>query len=283
MNSYNPVKYTYINHTPTTIAKFRKDPEIGGRTDMHDLQIFFDKIAATPKIVKRKDQLELWAPCTFIARRRKSDVLGVHCMVYDVDDGLEFAAHEQFKKYDYIAHTSYSHTKELHKYRIILPLKKSIPPEDWKHAWRYGSEMFRLYTKASTDPACKDSSRAYYVGGTTADKIDEYKAVLNNTGVRFNLDYSIPPPTKKRSKGKFKTFNQEEFTNYNNAVPEADERRQIASYVGADIIDNTARKITCPSCGRKSAWFYIDVSGPLLKGRCNHLNSCGWAGSIREL
>ena len=281
-NEYNPVRYTYIPHLYGRKAKYRNDPDIGGFTDMHDLEVFYDKIAKDPQIVTKKDDVELWAPATFIARRRKSDVLAVHCMVYDVDCGLEFSAHKEFAKFDYVAHTSYSHTEEHHKWRIVLPLKKSVPANEWKFAWAAGSEMFKVYTKASADQVCKDSSRAYHVAGCTEERRVLYRSVMNKTGRRFGLTYSTYEP-KKRHFGKIRTFTQEEFEQYNNAVVDETERTAIAQRIGAEIIGNTARKGKCPQCHRRSLWFFINVDGSMYNARCNHLNSCGYTGSLLDL
>lgn len=279
----NWVQYTYIPHRDGKPAKYRNDPDIGGFTDMHTLEVFYEKIAATPQIVTKKDNVELWAPCTFIARRRKSDVIAIHGMVYDIDSGLEFDAHKEFSQFDYIAHTSWSHSEKLHKWRLILPLKRSIPCDEWKFAWAAGSEKFKLYTGSAADHACKDASRAYHVAGCTKQNKHLYQSVINKTGRRFALTYIKTPPPAKMKPRKYKTFNVEEFDNYHKAAPSPKEREEIAHRIGAQIIDGTARKGTCPRCSKKSIWFYIDVCGPNYIARCNHLKSCGWEGSLRDL
>lgn len=280
----NLVRYTYIPHLYDTLAMYRKDPDIGGYTDQHEQVVFYQKIAAYPETVKEKKQLEMWSPVTFIARRRKSDVLAIHCMVFDVDCGLPFETHHKFKRFDYIAHTSFSHSPKLHKWRLILPLQESIKPKEWKYAWSEGAAIFKSITGKNADPACKDPCRAYYVGGTTKENLHNYDSWYNEGDCRLRLEYVIPPPKKPRTVGKIKTFNQEEFTRYVNTTPNKDERQDIAHRLGAQMGDNIARKIKCPACGRFSVWFWIDVADDgMFKARCNHVNSCGYSGSITDL
>lgn len=287
----NSILYTRIFHIYDdkgklkTLSKFRKDPDIGGYTDIHDISDFYRFICKEPLIVDKKDQLWLWAPCSFIARRRKSDVISVHAMVFDVDCGLPYETHERFKDYNYVAHTSFSHSEGHHKWRLILPLWASIPRDEWKYAWIVGSQIFEKLTGSKIDPSCKDSSRAYFIGGCLDTKMSLYRSNLNITGRNLRLEYDIPPPPKKRHKGKIKTFTQEEFKRYENLKPDDKDRQDIAISVGAEISDNVARKIRCPNCGRRTVYFFINPSGanPLYRAKCNHENSCGFIGSISEL
>lgn len=282
---YNPCQYTQIPHKGETLAMFRKDPDIGGFIDINNLDVMFEHIAKDPEIVGNKKHLPMWSPASFIARRRISDVLSVHCMVFDVDDGLQFDVHKTFCQYDYIAHTSFSHTEQTHKWRLILPLQKSIPRDEWKFAWSEGASIFESMTGNTADPSCKDPSRAYYIGGCTDETKHLYRSVINDVGNRIKLEYIIPPPKKQRHTGKIKTFNQEEFKKLSYLCVDVDKRLDIATSKGATISGNVARKIMCPRCGRNSVWFYInpDTDG-MYKARCNHQKtSCMWTGSITDL
>jgi hypothetical protein len=58
-----------------------------------------------------------------------------------------------------VAHTSYNHTPEHPKYRIILPLKEPITTKQHHRLWWYFFE--KLGRKI--DPACKDASRIFYL------------------------------------------------------------------------------------------------------------------------
>ena len=59
-------------------------------------------------------------------------------------------------------------------------------------------------------------------------------------------------------------------------------RERAAAWVGARIVSNRAEGIECPSCGRPSAWFWLDP-GRQSTASCDHKNSCGWWGHLDDL
>ena len=294
----NNVQYRYIPHLKDRPSIYRNDEAIGGIDD-HCFNTFYERIAMPPVVVRKKKDLELWTPASLKSTRKKKDVINVHMMVYDIDCGFEFENHKIFKNYDYVAHTSYSHKNDYHKWRLILPLKVAIPSNEWKYAWQVGIDFFEKMTGQKADLACKDQSRAYLRGGTTQENINNYRAIINETGQRLELSYIVPPPKKKRHYGQIKTFNVEEFRKFESAQPDSKKRHEIAIRKNAEIhvlpcdcneeTENhdirIARKIICPKCERKSVWFFIDVHGRMYAARCNHVgkNNCGWTGSINLL
>lgn len=63
-----------------------------------------------------------------------------------------------------------------------------------------------------------------------------------------------------------------------------DERRNLAHALGARINGDRARDVLCPSCGRRSVWWYVSMTGHTFGGAaCKHRNSCGWAGHLRAM
>tara|TARA_R110000824_G_scaffold106327_3_gene251189 strand:- start:3349 stop:4053 length:705 start_codon:yes stop_codon:yes gene_type:complete len=61
-------------------------------------------------------------------------------------------------------------------------------------------------------------------------------------------------------------------------------RMALATELGARVVGEPpkASGVICPSCGKKSIWFYIDVDR-MTTARCNHQNSCGYWGSLYDL
>ena len=63
-----------------------------------------------------------------------------------------------------------------------------------------------------------------------------------------------------------------------------DARHSLALSLGARIRGDRARDVLCPSCGRRSVWFYVSMIGHTFGGcACAHRNTCGWAGALRSL
>lgn len=61
-------------------------------------------------------------------------------------------------------------------------------------------------------------------------------------------------------------------------------RMALAKELGAKVVGEPpkASGVICPSCGKRSIWFYIDVDR-MTTARCNHQNSCGYWGSLYDL
>ena len=94
-------------------------------------------LLAPIKTTSDKMSIPLWSPTRFKGEKRaSSNALDVHCLVYDIDDGeSDFESWRVFGEHVLTyAHTSFSHTPEHPKYRIIMPLRQPIPAEDWSRA-----------------------------------------------------------------------------------------------------------------------------------------------------
>lgn len=65
---------------------------------------------------------------------------------------------EAIKQYAHAFHTSYSHTAECPKGRLVMPLSRPAKPSEWPDIWR---GAYRL-TQGMADPQAKDVSRLYY-------------------------------------------------------------------------------------------------------------------------
>ena len=97
------------------------------------LDYSFEKLAQfiiTPRNNKEKIEVPAWSPATFQGDKLTNDnVVEISCAVFDIDEGLKWKVHKYFKEYKYIAHTSFSHSDKLHKWRLVIPFTKtrSIP------------------------------------------------------------------------------------------------------------------------------------------------------------
>jgi len=88
--------------------------------------------------------------------RANDNVIAITCLVLD-QDGI--APHwGLFEQYEYISHTTYSHTPEAPCWRVIFPLAEPCPADKWEETWRRAQH----WLAPETDPTCKDESRFYY-------------------------------------------------------------------------------------------------------------------------
>jgi hypothetical protein len=107
-----------------------------------------------------KKGLPCWSPVEYGPgdKRRRENVIAVSCAVADFDGGITLdEAHDLFKDWPYVAHTSYRHADDAPRFRLILPLARPVPAALWARAWHW------LFTRTDgrMDGACKEPHRAY--------------------------------------------------------------------------------------------------------------------------
>ncbi len=264
-----------------------------------DIQGLFSFLHKTRLRVPNKQQIPVWAPVTFSGNRAARNVEKIHCLVLDIDDGLKYWDIEPKLRTSciYYWHTTYSHTAQLWKWRAIFPLVEPVHKNEWLDYWEAGQRWFTEKSgHEGTDQVCKDAGRAYYVKAakdtTEAQGLDVWeKPFLLDLGdyvkeIRADrlFKHKIREDLKKRQQELLKSLSphdQQRIKKYKE-MNSKEAREKKASDLGATITDGVARKIKCPSCGRKTVWFGIDPE-PKKSAECNHKNSCGWFGFVNNL
>lgn len=245
---------------------------------------------ATPK-----NQLPLWSPTLFEGTRNSKNAQFITCLVYDLDDGLTpFDTWRLFTDWALIAHTSFSHKPQYHKYRIILPLKQVVPADEWDRASKWGLQLWnKVVGRGEPDPkALKDRARIYfrYALPFSDLSLDDpqhpanyFQTAESLDAPLLDLDWRSIPKEELKSEPRF----QARRGPITVEALELDTRfrERIASQVGSKIVGNTARYIRCPRCGENSVYFSIDLDMPssVRWPQCNHKNSCQWWGSLKDL
>ena len=130
-----------------------------------------------------KADLPAWSPAIYRpgTTRGKANVEALTCLVLDYDDGRA-TIDEALDCWHWrpgILHTSWSHTKDRHRFRVILPLHAPVPVEDWPGVFAWADRWTRKCTNQDEikaledyhratwasviDTQCKDPGRIYYV------------------------------------------------------------------------------------------------------------------------
>ena len=240
------------------------------------------------RAAKSKDDVLLWSPTKYkdgADCRKASQVLEISCLVLDFDDGTTIdEARQVWQFVAHFGHTSWSHTNEQHKFRMVIPLKIPVPAKEWRRGWEAGKRLWD-YTgvKGEFDPSCKDASRLYYLPAAREDH--PRKAWVHDYDNFLELDWrSVPDKRIPRvalrpmiTKGR-DVEAQIRDRLANNPVA----RIHLGESLGGVVTDTTVKKITCPGCGRPSVWFCIEPTTRQSAG-CNHQNSCGWYGQLWNL
>lgn len=131
------------------------------------LQVYLAADSATKR--KEKDYVG-WMPCSVKnqgGRRIQENMDLVHLLVLDIDDGLPLGQiHEVLAQYEYAVHSSYSHTPEKPKWRVVLPLDEPIPATDLPALFDQVNELF----DGKLDASCgHDYARMYFLPGCPPD------------------------------------------------------------------------------------------------------------------
>lgn len=124
------------------------------------------RLVLHPVVGAEKNRLPLWGPTTYglpfleegkPVCRRASNAELLSMVVLDVDDGT--SVDELIEPGVFcLAHTSWSHTPDAPKWRVIYPLAEPVSAAQWGDTWRGVAAKW-----PSIDPSTKDPSRIYYV------------------------------------------------------------------------------------------------------------------------
>lgn len=240
---------------------------------------------SVPVIVAEKLSAPAWSPATYPPRalRRKAEVAAVSALVLDHDSGLSIAAGlSAWADYALLWHTSYSHSPERPRYRIVLPLRSPIAGADWAHIWPWVRSR-----SPEIDRACSDPSRLYFLPAVPRSAApfladEQFGELLDLSEVCAAAIKVAARPRRKPIR--VRSERQADRLLADRLATDGALRLAVAERVGAKIADNRACAIRCPSCGRAAVWYLIQ---PALSGgrwaQCNHKRSCAWYGSLGEL
>ena len=137
--------------------------------------------------------------------RKNENVVGWDVVMGDVDEGCsakDMALMMKERGMKYLIYSSPSYIFAKQKCRIILPLSRRAAQDELRALWH----AFHQFCESIPDPACKDPSRAYYIGR----KPDcERFFACGLDGSDFDVDamierYPVPPP--KEYKPTYTTF-----------------------------------------------------------------------------
>lgn len=138
---------------------------------------------------KQEDDQKLGAPAWLPVRlvdgapmvRKDSHVAAVSCLVLDIDEGVRWFdvwARVEALGLACVMHSTWSHTREHHKARVVFPFAEDCPRSQWLEVWAC-AEVWAKGWGASIDPACKNPSRLYFLPALPAtgwdDKILAFK------------------------------------------------------------------------------------------------------------
>ena len=113
----------------------------------------------------KKVNVPAWSPVVMVdqdAKRAASNVKSITMLVLDCDSGESLDTLEAFgREFVRVAHTSWSHTPEHPKARIIFPFTRPCPVRHWGRVWG-AAARWAADCGVTVDAAAKDPSRIYF-------------------------------------------------------------------------------------------------------------------------
>ncbi len=244
---------------------------------------------------RAKTRLACWSPTVYRRHetRGAAGVDAVTCLVLDYDDGTGIEeAVAAWEGWPLLVHSSWSHTEEHPRFRLVLPLAEPIPATHWPSAWAWARDR----SGGHIDEACKDPSRLY-LRPAIQHRTAPYRALVRDDGgPLLSIDSSLlavpvgtpgcetAPKRGSRqhlSRVKAPAERARQIARYRLRTSR-EVRERAAAWLGATIRGRRADNVTCPSCERRSVWFWLEP-GRMSTAQCSHRKSCGWWGHLDEL
>lgn len=160
------------------------------------------------------DKLDLpgWIPARFLpgeTRRKAAAVESVSALVLDLDAGDVGPEGEAASLaagscgFSALFHTSWSHTPEKPKGRLVLPLDAPCPVGRWKEVWT-AAAAWAKHEGLTVDPAAKDPCRLYFLPAVRPGGVGAFRswAVEGQrlASWRWLVARYSPPPERREFK-----------------------------------------------------------------------------------
>lgn len=233
-----------------------------------------------------------FAPVSYKENRRLGEKVEYFtCMVWDIDDGKsqydDILKILQDADLRFIMHTSYSHTPQKHKFRVVFPLVKPIPVAYFE---AYAEIVTRAFMEISggqfiDQQAIGNKASTYNCAYLTP----HYRGDWNDGDKMICIFDKVQERFEKLQRTKSLDFLNKQFSSSaqrHRHVCHIDDRRdrvarlnvdptvrsQFASFIGARKRGQYWEKWECPSCNKKDATSFHEKHG---RAYCNHNSSCG--------
>lgn len=161
----------------------------------------------TPRPARSKIDAPGWLPVQMVegeTRRRSANVAAVWALVCDLDDDLEgwdvLVDRVRSTGKRAILHTTWSHTPERPRARVVFPLDEAVTADQWTEVWEAGARWASSWG-AVVDGKCKDPSRLYFLPALERARWWEVRNEFRGVAVegevltwRWLVAHHRPPP-----------------------------------------------------------------------------------------
>jgi hypothetical protein len=136
-----------------------------GRREKHTWQSFIDTFVRDPEVVRDKRKVAGFSLASFTDNRRALPrVEQVHALILDFDEGdttIRQAAH-LLPNVRGVTYTTFRHTSEHPKLRVIFLLSRPVDAEEYSRVWAWVADKITR-AKRVLDESTRDASRFWYL------------------------------------------------------------------------------------------------------------------------
>lgn len=148
------MRYSTISHAKDNIPVKRDEP----------LGFFHGKLKRDLKVSDKNGPAIVGAIFRPGGKRRLEDMEGATCLILDIDNGVTQPDEiiELFP-YEGVAYSSYSHTEDHPRFRLIIPFKNGVKldTDSWKDLWDWADK--RIGSQGVLDRDCRQPVALYYL------------------------------------------------------------------------------------------------------------------------
>lgn len=221
--------------------------------------------------------------------RRNAAFERASVVALDVEGGpTTREAHERFVGAAHLLYTTWRHTREAHRFRLVFPLARDVTATEFRLLW----VLLAKRLGSGADPQTKDLARALFLpairpdGGRAAAKAWADAPLLDPDAELAEALALVGPararPVRRLVPPVALPMDEARHLARRRLATDGEARERAAAFLGARIRARRAEGILCPGCARASVWFWVEP-GRMGGARCNHRNSCGWYSPLDEL
>lgn len=248
-----------------------------------------ERLLSTPRGAAGKFACPFFLVGGFTSDVRRNDAFEHASVVaLDIEGGpTTRAAHERFRDLRHLIYTTWRHSRDAHRFRVVFPLARDVDALEYKLLW--ASLAARL--GSGVDVLTKDLARALFLPAVRPDGRRAAAAIWSGAPL-LDPDVVLPgepsrpsarSPRPARAMGPLTLpWDAARVAARHRLANEPEARQRAATFLRARVRGQCAHDVVCPGCGRPSVWFWL-APGRLTGARCKHLNSCGWTGALDTL
>jgi hypothetical protein len=139
-----------------------------------------------PLLIKSKEHAPLYSCTVFRNNHRlEANVVSKSAIVLDFENKPNQHRittlddiFQEFKDYTFFAHSSFSNTADLPRFRVVIPFSEHVSPAKWPYV--FGGFYAKFAHLHGLDLSCKSASRAFFYPAASESNIEIYQSIANS-------------------------------------------------------------------------------------------------------